>query len=204
MLAALNEYAESFAWLDEPDANGSAAAQQAAYLALAGFTPTAISSDLNALVASAVAEFGATSTTVWDAVQNSGLIGHKIRLGGCAQAEVKRQSPVVGSVGLAAHNVKLYDSQYASFFSAYLPFQFGGPNVNAPGDDYLCFISFALYPNTYQPSGHLNVSRAREFYMSYHAVRPVDPSNPIQMYVMGQAINFLLIADGSASLRYTT
>lgn len=200
----LNEHVESSAWAGQVDVNGSAAAQQAAYLALTGFTPTAISSDLTALVASAVAAYGSTSTTVWDAVQNSGLIGHKIRLGGCAQVEVKRQSPVVASVGLAAHNVKLYDSQYASFFSAYLPFQFGGPNVNASGDDYLCFISFALYPNTYQPSGHLNVSRAREFYMSYTAVRPVDPSNPIQMYVEGQAINFLLIADGSASLRYTT
>jgi hypothetical protein len=28
-------------------------------------------------------------------------------------------------------------------------------------------IPFCLYPNDYQPSGHINVSRAREFYLNY-------------------------------------
>lgn len=211
MLSLLSEYSESTVWSDEPDVLGTAAAQVAAYtLAIdtwAGLPindETAISVDLRSLIASAAAEFGATSTSVWDAVQASGLLAHKIRLGNCAQVEVKRQSPVAATVGLSAHNVKLYDQQYSSFFTAYLPYQYGGPNLNAPSDDYLHLISFALYPNTYQPSGHINVSRTREFYISYSAVRPVDAASPIQLFVEGQAINFLLIADGSASLRYTT
>ena len=209
--SALNEHSESVTWASVADVAGTAAAQVVAYTdALAawdlldGTTQTSVSADLLALVASAAAEFGATSTSVWDAVQASGLLAHKIRLGNCAQVEVKRQSPVAATVGLSAHNVKLYDQQYSSFFTAYLPYQYGGPNLNAPSDDYLHLISFALYPNTYQPSGHINVSRTREFYISYSAVRPVDTASPIQLYVEGQAINFLLIADGSASLRYTT
>lgn len=208
---ALNEHSESVAWATVADVAGTAAAQVAAYQAalsdwdnLADTTQTSVSADLLLLIASAADEFGATSTSVWDAVQASGLLSHKIRLGNCAQVEVKRQYPVAATVGLSAHNVKLYDQQYSSFFTAYLPYQYGGPNLNAPSDDYLHLISFALYPNTYQPSGHINVSRTREFYISYSAVRTVDTASPIQLYVQGQAINFLLIADGSASLRYTT
>ena len=28
-------------------------------------------------------------------------------------------------------------------------------------------VNFCLYPHSYQPSGHINVSRAREFYLDY-------------------------------------
>ena len=36
----------------------------------------------------------------------------------------------------------------------------------APRDTGSCLINFALEPGQLQPSGHINVSRAREFYFS--------------------------------------
>jgi hypothetical protein len=202
-----NEYAENAVWVGRADVAGTAVAQQAAYAAAtAAFTgtQTQLTTDLNSLVAALVLENGATSTTVYDGVQLSGYLNKNIRLGNCARVEVRRNSPVVSTIGLSAHNVKLYDTQYAAFFHSYLPYQYGGPNMNTPDDECLHLISFALYPGTYQPSGHINISRAREFFLSYATVRTVSSNNPVQLLVYVSAINFLLIADGSASLRYTT
>ena len=204
-----NEYAETQAWTGVGNVNGTAASQVVAYTAaLAVFgatgTPTQLTTDLNLYVAALAGESGANSTTVYQAVQLSGFLNRNIRLGNCARVEVRRNSNVVSTIGLAAHNVKLYDAQFAAFFHSYLPYQYGGPNVNTPKDECLHLISFALYPGTYQPSGHINISRAREFFISYATVRSLSTNEPVQLLVYVSAINFLLIADGSASLRYTT
>lgn len=60
-----------------------------------------------------------------------------------------------------------------------------------------------MYPGTYQPSGHLNVSRAREFYFNFSSSY-CDSSHVCDLLVLAIAINFLLISDGSAVLRYST
>ena len=64
-------------------------------------------------------------------------------------------------------------------------------------------INFALYPGTYQPSGHINISRAREFMLRYTSSF-ISASNVVQLLITAIAINFLLISDGSANLRYST
>ena len=64
-------------------------------------------------------------------------------------------------------------------------------------------INFNLYPGTYQPSGHINVSRAREFYIAYTS-SVISTSLVGTLVVVAAAINFLLISDGSAVLRYST
>lgn len=64
-------------------------------------------------------------------------------------------------------------------------------------------INFALFPRSYQPSGHLNVSRAREFFLQW-TTRYVNAQTPADLLAVAIAINFLLITDGSAVLRYST
>ena len=65
-------------------------------------------------------------------------------------------------------------------------------------------ITFCLYPGSYQPSGHVNVSRAREFYLQYWSEGAVSSEDPADLIIVASAINFLLISDGSAVLRYST
>jgi hypothetical protein len=60
-----------------------------------------------------------------------------------------------------------------------------------------------MNPYDDQPSGHLNVSRAREFFINV-TTSVVDSSNTANIHAEAQCINFLLVADGSAILRYTT
>ena len=124
-------------------------------------------------------------------------------------------------VSITAHGIKIYDNYNTKFFNAYTSYHYGGPNINTPTDSGLVFIPFCLYPGTYQPSGHINVSRAREFYLNYDSsVIGTTPANgspyaipsgstltsPINgtLVVVASAINFLLISDGSAVLRYST
>jgi len=210
-----NEYRESAAWVAVPSLlSATAASQLASYAALMtaatgtfavnGITTTYVSDDLLAKATTAAAVYGADAQSVWDTVNLSGFLHRHVRMGNTARVEVRRGSPSVSKIGLSAHNVKLFDDQYASFFHSYLTHHYGGPNLNTPDDESLHLISFALYPGTYQPSGHLNISRAREFHLTYTATRTPSNTEPLQMLIYVKAINFLLIADGSASLRYTT
>jgi hypothetical protein len=64
-------------------------------------------------------------------------------------------------------------------------------------------INFCLYPGTYQPSAHINISRAREFYIQYTSSIISTVVNGT-LIIVGIAINFLLVSDGSAVLRYST
>lgn len=127
--------------------------------------------------------------------------------------------PTMSQINIKAHGIDLYQYLPYQFYSTYLPYVFGGPNINTPQDKGCHLINFALYPGTYQPSGHVNVSRAREFYFNYQSNviggSPVAPSvvnqptpstnsNSGYLYLLAAAINFLLISDGGAVLRYST
>ena len=112
-------------------------------------------------------------------------------------------TPTMKTLSVKAHGITLYDDFQSKFFNSYTTYHFGGPNINAPEDCGLLFVPFCLYPGTYQPSGHINVSRAREFYINYTSDE-INSSNEGTLVVIASAINFLLISDGSAVLRYST
>lgn len=148
--------------------------------------------------------------------------GHAIQLGGAVPANVataaslityKRAEitstvavcrPTIDWVTIKAHGIPIYNQFPAKFYNAYLPYNYGGPNVRTPEDCGALMITFCLYPGTYQPSGHINVSRAREFYIEFATTSAIDSLNAGTLIVIASAINFLLISDGSAVLRYST
>lgn len=108
------------------------------------------------------------------------------------------------SVTIKAHGIPIYNDFPAGFYNAYLPYNYGGHNIRAPKDCGALLITFCLYIGTYQPSGHINVSRAREFYISYTTSDKITSDQKGTLVVVASAINFLLISDGSAVLRYST
>lgn len=132
-------------------------------------------------------------------------------LGGLLQSSIGQvvpnkfvvELPTVDSLSLTAHGVKINDQFPEPFFNSYVPFHYGGPNIVTPDDRGAMMVNFALYPGSYQPSGHINVSRAREFYLQWTTAY-VDSATPADMVAIAIAINFLLITDGSAVLRYST
>lgn len=118
-------------------------------------------------------------------------------------ATVEVQVPTLDSASIRAHGISIFNNFMSKFYNAYMTYHYGGPNVKVPRDSGILFIPFCFYPGTYQPSGHINVSRAREFYFEFTS-SVIDTNNPGLGIVQGQAINFFLICDGSAVLRYTT
>lgn len=114
-----------------------------------------------------------------------------------ATGSVPVSTQTIDSITIKAHGIPIYNGFLSKFYNAYLPYHYGGPNVNVPEDKGALFIPFNLYPGTYQPNGHLNISRAREFYLEYNS-SVVSTSSVGTLIVAAQAINFLLISDGSA------
>jgi hypothetical protein len=196
-------------FLDEADVAGTAAAQLTAYNALA--KTTAAGSALFALAGAAASEAAATSGTVVAAVQAADTVAngdtyfvHPTKDGSCAQVDVRTKSPTVSKLSITAHGIDIYKEMPGTFFHSYTPYTYGGHNVSAPTDPGAHMITFCLYPGSYQPSGHVNVSRAREFYLRYWSEGAVSSDDPADLIVIASAINFLLISDGSAVLRYST
>jgi len=112
--------------------------------------------------------------------------------------------PTLDTISIEAHGVPLYPIIPASFFNHYVPLTYGGHHINTPSDCGALMVTFNFYPGSYQPSGHVNISRAREFYLNYVSPTVGDTIDSADMVIVAIAINFLLISDGSAVLRYST
>lgn len=119
--------------------------------------------------------------------------------------------PTINEINIEAHGVPLGPLLPNTFYNAYVPYTYGGHHINTPDDCGALMINFNLYPGSYQPSGHVNVSRAREFFIKFSIANipttttaAVSSSTPADLIIVAVAINFLLISDGSAVLRYST
>jgi hypothetical protein len=113
-------------------------------------------------------------------------------------------SPNMLNVTIKAHGIPIYNNFPNGFYNAYIPLAYGGHNIRAPRDCGAMMVTFCLYPGTYQPSGHINVSRAREFYIDFSTANIDSNTSRGTLVIVASAINFLLISDGSAVLRYST
>jgi Large eukaryotic DNA virus major capsid protein len=121
----------------------------------------------------------------------------------CGIISYPTSTQTIDTIQLQAHGINIFQQTDSQFFRDYMPYIFGGINVTTPEDPGAYFLNFCLYPGTYQPSGHINISRAREFYIQYTSSY-CSSTNPCNLIIMAKAINFLLISDGSAVLRYST
>lgn len=118
-------------------------------------------------------------------------------------------SNTINQLSLVSHGINIYDIANSSFYNSYLPYRYQDccNTSSLENEPSLMFINFALFPGTYQPSGHLNISRARETYIvldSTHTNVSANSSSSYVLIINASAINFLLISDGSAILRYST
>jgi hypothetical protein len=112
------------------------------------------------------------------------------------------QTRTVDLMKIKAHGIDIYSFFEPSFYNRYLPWNYGGYNVITPSDDGALLVTFDLYPGTYQPSGHFNISRAREFYVEWQSSY-ISSSAPVELGVVARCLNFLLISDKQLYLSET-
>lgn len=119
--------------------------------------------------------------------------------------DIKYWIPVqtVDQMSLTSHGIAIFDSFRDKFYNQYTPYNYGGYVLNTPDDIGAFIINLSLFPRSYQPAGHINLSRARETYISYQSSY-ISATTPTDLLVAAVTINFLLISDGSAILRYST
>ncbi|KAG2811492.1 hypothetical protein PC116_g18213 [Phytophthora cactorum] len=124
---------------------------------------------------------------------------------GAGAMNIKYETAHITKLQLQAHSVDLFAGFPAQFFNSYIPYQFGGAGITAPTDTGLYFYSFTLHPTQYQPSGYFNASRARELYLDYtSSFISSEGGRTAKFFVHAKAINFILVSEGSCSLRYST
>jgi hypothetical protein len=115
-----------------------------------------------------------------------------------------KEIPVISTMEVKAYGIVIYSESSESFFNSYLPYRYGD-YMNTPDDRGWYMINFNFFPGEHQPSGHINLSRAREFYLKYKcSTNVISTTNPVDLIVLADSINFLLVSDGSAVLRYST
>jgi hypothetical protein len=122
--------------------------------------------DLQELRYSQVASITQSASWIPAAAPGGGIRGGPCR-NWSAQVVCEKQVPSIDRLTISAHGIPIYNDFPYQMFNWYTPFQYGGYNINSPYDEGALMIPFNLYPGTYQPSGHINVSRAREFYLRY-------------------------------------
>lgn len=111
--------------------------------------------------------------------------------------------PTIDRITVTAHGVPIIDDFSEFMYNVYQPYATGEQFINPPYDTGVMFVTFAVYPGQYQPSGHFNLSRARETYIKF-TTKYVSANTPADLIVVAICLNFFLISDGSAVLRFST
>lgn len=112
-------------------------------------------------------------------------------------------TPSVTTISITAQAIQLFQSFPATFYSDYLPLATIVDVMRTTDDPGAYMIPFGLFTGHSQPTGYINISRSREFYISWTSDY-ISSSNPANLIIIAVAINFLLVADGSAVLRFAT
>tara|TARA_B100001758_G_C18416700_1_gene620592 strand:- start:3494 stop:5365 length:1872 start_codon:yes stop_codon:yes gene_type:complete len=76
--------------------------------------------------------------------------------------------PTIDNISLSSRSIKLMDNFPYKLYTDYIPWKFRSNTSNlSKNNDGASMISFAMYPGRYQPSGHINISRATDFHINY-------------------------------------
>lgn len=110
------------------------------------------------------------------------------------------EAPVVSELGLMADNISIFHQKSSLFYNSYLPYQYG-LHISTPADKSTYMFTFNFDPNSYQPTGYLNLSKIRRFYI-YYKSNVIGPVNTCKMMASAKCINFLLVQNQTISLSF--
>jgi hypothetical protein len=115
-------------------------------------------------------------------------------------ANWKTETPTLDTITIETKGVQLYRTNPTQFYNHYLPYV-TSDNIVSPESQTMYIILFCMYPGAFQPSGHINLSRSREFYINYTG-QTIGALTVCELAVYAVCINFLLVGFGTATLRY--
>jgi len=121
----------------------------------------------------------------------------------CKAVTINKPLEIVDDFELIVQNASIYCQFPTLFYTSYIPLLYGGTNISTGGDDECpsLMATLALFPGSYQPSGHVNLSKSREFYAKYNSSY-ISSSTRATLWTLACVMNFILIADGTLVVRY--
>lgn len=122
---------------------------------------------------------------------------------GYTNAYYYKEKNTIDSLGLTSNGVIIYDDLSPTFYDSYIPYRFGKNSVVTPASSGSYLVTFNLYPNKDQPSGYLNLSNTRETYLKYTSSY-ISLAKPANLIISARTINFLLLEEGSITIRFIT
>lgn len=117
--------------------------------------------------------------------------------------------PLIGEIEIQAQGQSMWANYAQQIYNRYMTYQYGADAINGTDEESQFFVTWALYPGMFQPSGFLNFSRLREIDLIHKnsTGKHIGPGaeetvNQVSCHVLASSLNFLLIADGNALIRY--
>jgi hypothetical protein len=109
--------------------------------------------------------------------------------------------PIVNDFAFVGNDSAVYGTQSILFYDGYLPYISGNKIMSNNNNIY--YLPFNIHSKDQQPSGYVNLSKIRELYIEYSS-NIIEQYNPVKMYIYARALNFILISNNSATLKYMT
>ena len=109
--------------------------------------------------------------------------------------------PLVNNFRFEGNDSAVYGTQSTLFYDGYLPYISGNKIMSNNNNIY--YLPFNINAQEQQPSGYVNLSKIRELYIEYSS-NVIEQYKPVKLYVYAKALNFLLISNNSATLKYMT
>ena len=115
--------------------------------------------------------------------------------------EVNQEKSLIDWLTLQSQGNTIFHRASMKRFNSYFPWHYGKGAIRTPEDEGLALFSFARYPGAYQPSGSVNLSRARETDLIIEG-STISQSDPVTLFASASAINFTVLTDGALVRRF--
>lgn len=109
------------------------------------------------------------------------------------------ENQVVDYLGLSIDDIELFQYDTVKKYSGFYPFV--TESFNTPDDPGWMLMNNQINPADLNPSGHINMSQNRKIYIKYKSSY-INGTNRTKLIVIAQAINFLIIKNNSAYVKY--
>ena len=109
--------------------------------------------------------------------------------------------PIVNAFRFEGNDSAIYGTQSVKFYDGYLP-HISGQSIMSNNNN-IYYLPFTFNPQQHQPCGYFNLSKIRELYLEYSS-DVIETYKPVKVYIYATALNFLLLSQNAATLKYIT
>lgn len=109
------------------------------------------------------------------------------------------EDAVIDQCGVRIKDIEVFQTDTVKKYSSLCPYAAIG--LNTPEDQGWLLFSKQFRHDIYDPSGHIDMSRNRDVYLEYTSGY-ISDTKRVKLTIMAQVVNFLIIIDNSAHLKF--